>query len=462
MMRSMFSGVSGLRIHQTKMDVIANNISNVNTVGYKSSRVTFNEVFNQTLSGASGPNDARNRGGVNPMQIGLGAGVASIDKLMTTGAAQRTDNPLDLMIQGDGFFVVGDITGRYFTRAGNFIEDRNGFLSLNGLKLMGWDSIGDEIQRMAVQPLQITPEKQYLNPTATSEVIFVGNINPNTDPVVTRSMSFFDSVGTRYVIYAELRYNADNSTPTQSHWDVFFRPEIFPNGDMNNGIPVTIEPAGTLTPPEDLPPPTPGELQQAATIVFDTNGILWSVNDADRAIQGFNLAPVIITPTEQLVPAATLGITNTYPPDNISDSIFLNFSGLNQFVNEGTNALIDNVNGNEPGRLSGLSVGSDGKLTGRYTNGLTRLLGQIPLAQFKNPAGLEKMGDNLFVETQNSGRFDGVGSDGEVMGGVLEMSNVDLSQEFTEMITTQRGFQANSRIISASDQMLQELVNLVR
>jgi len=175
-------------------------------------------------------------------------------------------------------------------------------------------------------------------------------------------------------------------------------------------------------------------------------------------------AVITITPTVPLQPAArigatvTTGATATAVPGNIS----LDFAGLNQFVNETTNALANNVDGNEPGHLTGLSVGSDGKITGRYSNGLVRLLGQIPLAVFTNPAGLEEMGNNLFTSTANSGPFDGVGTDGALQGGVLEMANVDLSKEFTEMITTQRGFQANSRIITASDQMLQELVNLVR
>jgi flagellar hook protein FlgE len=439
MMRSMFSGVSGLRVHQTKMDVIANNISNVNTVGYKSSRVTFNEVFSQTLSGAGGPNDNLGTAGTNPMQIGLGANVASIDKTMTTGAAQRTDNPLDLMIQGDGMFVVGDSSGTYFTRAGTFSEDQDGNIGLNGMKLMGWDAVWDDtakdflIQRVTVKPLQITDAKEYLDPTETTEVDFSGNINPNTDPVVQRSVTFYDSIGTRYLMDVSMTYDAANSDATNSIWQVSFpNAEIYPNGDRTAGI--ALDTAG-LAP---------------FNITFDTSGHL---TDADG--NG--------NPTKTITVAASSGIL--YPAATLGDgsgNIILGFSGLNQFVNESTNALGVNRDGNEPGNLTGLSVGTDGKLTGRYSNGLTRLLGQIPLATFKNYAGLEKMGNNLFAASNNSGAFDGVGTDGQVQGGVLEMSNVDLSQEFTEMITTQRGFQANSRVITSSDTMLQELVNLVR
>ncbi|MDR3240129.1 MAG: flagellar hook-basal body complex protein, partial [Clostridiales bacterium] len=204
MMRSMFSGVSGLRIHQTKMDVIANNISNVNTVGYKSSRVTFNEVFSQAISGASAPNPALNRGGTNPRQIGLGATLSSIDKLMTNGAAQRTDNPLDLMIQGDGFFIVGDGSGVYFTRDGSFAEDKDGNFSLNGLKLMGWDAVKSAadkdyvIEKIAAKPIMITGTKQEMGAVPTTQIDFNGNFNPNTDPVIQRTISFYDTVGNKY------------------------------------------------------------------------------------------------------------------------------------------------------------------------------------------------------------------------------------------------------------------------
>jgi flagellar hook protein FlgE len=424
----MFSGVSGLRVHQTKMDVIANNISNVNTTAYKSSRATFSEVFSQTLSGASAPNDFTKRGGINPMQIGLGVNLASIDKSMTNGAAQRTDNPLDLMIQGDGFFIMADGSGTYFTRAGSFTEDMDGFLSQNGMKLMGWDAQFDPqvkefvIERGSTVPLQISGSKEYMLPAITTQVNFSGNINPNTDPVVRRTMSFYDSVGTKYLLDVTMEFQ-NTSTATSSPWTLTFGSQIFVNGDRSK--PVDINPINAMD------------------IDFDSNGVF---NTAQDLI-------VEIDPILDLSPAATIGNNG---------EILLNFNDLFQFVNENTNAIALNKDGNPPGHLSGLSVGGDGKITGRYSNGTTRLLGQVPLAKFKNPEGLEKMGQNLFSTTPNSGGFDGVGTDGEMQGGVLEMSNVDLSQEFTEMITTQRGFQANSRVITTSDDMLQELVNLKR
>jgi flagellar hook protein FlgE len=449
----MFSGVSGLRVHQTKMDVIANNIANVNTVGYKSSRVTFAEVFSQTLGGATGPNDTLNRGGINPLQIGLGTNIATIDKLMTTGAAQRTDNPLDLMIQGDGFFVVGDSSGQYFTRSGSFVEDSRGNLSLNGMKLMGWDAVMDQttreyvIDRSAVEPIQITGNKEYLAPVATATIELSGNINPQDSPVV-RSLSFYDSVGMKYMMDVQLEFVG--STGASSQWTVTFPPIDDP---ANPGTPIYVMyPNGDRATPIVINQPP----ENGFTIEFDTNGLISVVNGVaiDPANPATAETTVTITETLPLSPAAVIG--------NGSGVLTMNFSPLNQFVNESTNALADNLDGNPPGHLSGISVGGDGKISGRYSNGLVRLLGQVPIANFKNPAGLEKYGDNLFIVTQNSGAFDGVGIDGTLQGGVLEMSNVDLGSEFTEMITTQRGFQANSRIVSTSDQMLQELVNLGR
>jgi flagellar hook protein FlgE len=421
------------------MDVIANNISNVNTVGYKSSRVTFNEVFTQTISSASAPNPAIDRGGVNPMQIGLGVGIASIDKAMATGAAQRTDNPLDLMIQGDGFFILEDGSGTYFTRAGNFIQDSEGFITLNGMKLMGWDShwsndsLEYAIDRSESTPLQISGQKEYMAPSITTRVDISGNINPNTDPVVKRTMSFYDSVGNKYILDVNLEYiPPDAADATATNWMVSFanEPRIYVNGDRSDYI--EIEPIDSFE------------------ISFDRNGAIIPLASGDPP--SYNIE---VKPSGPLKPASTIGSE----PDG---AIALDFSGLNQFVNESTNAIAINKDGNAPGRLSGLSVGGDGKLTGRYSNGLTRTLGQIPIAQFKNAAGLDKVGKSLFATTPNSGEFDGIGVDGELQGGVLEMSNVDLSQEFTEMITTQRGFQANSRVITTSDDMLQELVNLKR
>ncbi len=224
MNRAMFSGVSGLKVHQTRMDVIGNNISNVNTIGYKAQRVTFSDVFSQTIQGASAANDETGRGGVNPMQVGLGVNVSSIDMLMTQGATQRTDNPFDLMISGTGFIVVGDAEGTYFTRAGALRQDDMGNLVIpNGMKVKGWPSVYDDttkqyvIQRQEVTDINLAdPTVKNSAPKATSNVEIAGNLcSTETDPVPTQ-IEFYDSLGESYKLNLEFV----KSTTTSNAWEL--------------------------------------------------------------------------------------------------------------------------------------------------------------------------------------------------------------------------------------------------
>jgi len=432
----MFSGVSGLRTHQTKMDVIAHNISNVNTVGFKSSRVTFNDVFSQTVQGASRANDNTGRGGTNAMQIGLGVNVASIDKNMSTGAAQRTDRALDVMINGDGFFIVSDGSGQFFTRAGAFEVDAAGNLHMNGMRVNGWDIDDDwNIVRDQVSPINLGGFKESSPPEVSTEIRVEGNLNADavranggTPPTHISSISIFDSLGNRWVV--EARFELGTSAAGVTEWEVNFGTQAFLNGDRRS-TPVTIANPGPVA------------------IEFDDQG---------RLIPGGgDLTAGSVT--------LDFGSPNFPTAATIGDGgdIEFDFSFLNQFGSMVTNASFDTRNGAAPGTLEGLSVGSDGIITGRYSNGDMRTLGQIAIATFRNPAGLEAVGNNLFATSPNSGEFNGQGVEtSNIMGGVLEMSNVDLSAEFTEMITTQRGFQASSRLITTSDEMLQELVNLRR
>lgn len=439
MMRSLYSGVSGLKVHQTKMDVIGNNISNVNTTGFKASRVTFNEIFSQTISGASAPNADTGRAGTNAMQIGLGVNVSSIDTNMTEGAAQRTDIASDLKIEGDGFFIVGDGSGNYFTRAGAFRLDKEGTLATSsGLKVYGWGTnAAGAIEKGKVEPIEImSAENLYAEPKATSNVSFEGNLYTGdadgTNESITKTIAFYDSLGNRFT--TELNFKYDTAA---KEWNVSFPktgtavpatgdPVMYMNGDTTNPI--------SFSPPADF------------DLTFDTNGKL-----ATASIQSINLT---ITPG------------TGFPVKSTFNTMKVDFTKLTQF-NEKTTAQSYTKDGLEPGNLTGYSIGTDGIITGKYSNGTEKKFGQIAVATFKNPAGLEKFGDNLFITTSNSGDFDGIGQDptaggGKLNAGVLEMSNVDLSSEFTDMITTQRGFQANSKIITTSDEMLQELVSMKR
>lgn len=434
-MRSLFSGVSGLRVHQTKMDVIGNNVSNVNTIGFKRANVNFCDVFNETLSGASGANDLNGRAGVNPKQIGLGANVSSIQNVMTNGAVQRTDNGNDLMIEGDSFFIVGDSSGFYFTRAGNFDVDEFGNLNLNGLPVCGWTAtdVLDETTGLPTGEQKILKDKvkginlydgdkSYLSPQMTTSIAFEGNLNAASGDVQKNTISFYDSIGNRYTIDTTLEYDT-----TAKNWKLNFGSTAMINGDSKNIITVTGLPTNTELEFQDgkLIRPTPPTLDLNLTL---ENG----------------------------------GQYNS----KVADPITIDFSGLTQFEAKPT-ATTYAKNGYSAGSLSKFSIGEDGTIIGTYTNGLTKTLAQIAVADFKNPAGLEKIGNSLYQATANSGEFDGMGVEvaaggGKLLSGSLEMSNVDLSYEFTQMIITQRGFQANSRIITTSDDMLQELVNLKR
>lgn len=444
MMRSMYSGVSGLRTHQVKMDVIGNNIANVNTTAFKSQRVTFNEVFSQTIQSASNANADTGRGGLNPMQVGLGVNVSSIDMMMTQGAAQRTDNPFDLMIDGEGFIIVGDESGKYFTRAGALRKDEVGNLIIpNGMKVMGWgpSENGKEIVRGSVKPIELnSPQNKMAGPLATSKVQLIGNFNTadaldkegKTDPAgIPLQIKMYDSLGNLYSMNMKATY--DPYDPDGKKW------KMAPVVD------------GTTT-----------------TTLTDQNGKKHQIKFAGEVELEFKKDGKLIINDPTDPNAAKFTITEAgggaFDLESVNSTlgpITVDFSQITQY-NAKTNIDPRTENGRAPGEMQGYDVGPDGIITAYYNNGEFRLLGQIVVTNFDNPAGLEKAGDNIYRQTANSGDFDNIGNTGIFQAGVLEMSNVDLSQEFTEMITTQRGFQANSKIISTSDEMLQELVNLKR
>lgn len=440
MMRSMFSGVSGLRAHQTRMDVIGNNVANVNTVGFKSGRVTFQEIFSQTLKGAGAPDSATGRGGTNPMQVGLGLGVGAVDTLMTRGSLQRTDNPTDLSIEGEGFFVVKGGSGDTFrfTRAGNFGVDKLGNLVTgSGMNVYGWQSYKRNSDGSYTfdteQPIEAinlysdvyNKNKRMIAAKATANAVFAGNLDaskpiaatpPAAGDIFTVPMTVYDNLGNDYKVNVE--FSKTTATAAGSTWTW--------------NIP---SPAGTPA------PYTP--TAATGTLTFDANGQL----------TGGALPPVV-----------------TFTPDVTTGTAAFNvqfdFTKLTTYSAD-SSAKPTNIDGYSTGNLVTFNIGSDGILTGIYSNGQQQPLGLIALAGFENPAGLQKVGDNLYIPTTNSGDFKkGLKAGSEGVGtlnpGTLEMSNVDLSKEFTDMIVTQRGFQANSRIITTSDEMLQELVNLKR
>ncbi|WP_250278423.1 flagellar hook protein FlgE [[Clostridium] colinum] len=457
MMRSMYSGVSGLRVHQTKMDVIANNISNINTVGFKRASVSFKDSFNQTLSSATSAN--QDRGGINPQQIGMGANVASIVNVMGQGAAQRTDYGSDLMIDGEGFFIVKDSTGFSFTRAGTFEVDASGNLvDPNGFNVCGWKAVDDpdnpgqqKIVKDTVTPINLYEGNNLYSPAEqTTSVEFTGNFNQTTNPTQKNTISFYDSQGNKYSI--NIQFDKDPATPNQ--WTASIPTINDQNSPGNGKIEVTVN--GTEKMYMD------GIQLDSANLIFNENGTLKETQAGSKSIKvtGLDLTKLQKVGANGQLENANLGGELT------SKELNIDFSTVTQF-NSKVTVTSETKDGNTAGNMTGYNIDANGMIRGTYSNGKTRILAQIPLANFKNPAGLEKYGNNLYKETGNSSEFDGIGQEASALGsklqgGALEMSNVDLSYEFSEMITTQRGFQANSRIITTTDEMIQELVNLKR
>lgn len=448
MMRSLYSGVAGLKTHQIKMDVIGNNIANVNTVGYKSSSVTFSELMYQTSQNASGANAATGRGGINPKQIGLGVKSGAITTAIEAeGASQNTGNPFDIQISGSSFFIVNNGSTNFFTRAGAFTVDANGTLVMttNGYNVMGWqaDEQGNIIKD-TVSPLQIMSAKNMTaDPEATTNAYMSGIIDKNDTNLTTGLVStieFYDAKGYSYT--AKFSFT---KTTTDGEYLMECTDILDSNAQSIFGGGSTVTAADVLG-------------AGGKTVVYDTKtGVFKSVGGTGSTFT------MNMTSLADINPAFTTNITvDMSTTKNIDNKGKSTINGKS-----GTVTQSDLGAGRAVGEMDSIAIGTDGKITATYTNGITKVLGQIAVANFANPSGLKKEGDNLYSATQNSGQFDGIGQDvtadnGGLSTGVLEMSNVDLSSEFTEMITTQRGFQANSRIITVSDTLIEELVNLKR
>lgn len=452
MMRSMFSGVSGLRAHQTKMDVIGNNIANVNTVGFKGSSVSFQEVFSQTVQGAGAPQAGL--GGTNPRQIGLGATVSSMDVNHTKGSTQRTDNPTDLMIDGNGFFsVTNDPTyqNRFYTRAGNFSVDKLGYLvTPGGFKVLGSDFQPIQIDKTSTKTATATDRVQI-----GSNINFAQEVDPTNNIAYTTSVDVYDSLGNVHSVVVNFgeKINFDDGTNKGSYRNIQLTNPAFTSA------------MGDLAPVSFTPPTANANAFYAK---FDATGAfqgIFTLANGDLNAGGYATGGTQVSPFTMTL--AVPGANNVVVPlyDGAASPVINAFSTLTHYA-AASDAKGKLLNGNASGSLSSFSVSQTGDIIGTYTNGERQTLGTVVLADFDNPVGLQKLGSNMFVDTANSGApkygVPGTGSFGALAPGALEMSNVDLSQQFTEMITTQRGFQANSRVITTTDEMLQELVNLKR
>jgi flagellar hook protein FlgE len=451
MLRAIYSGISGMRNHQTRIDVIGNNIANVNTTGYKSSRVNFSDQVSQLQLAATAPGGAgNNRGGVNPQQIGLGMQTASIDTVMTQGNLQTTGKVTDLAIQGDGFFILSDGPNRVYSRAGVFDFDRQGNLvnPANGLKVMGWqaiqkiDAAGEpyyEIDNAAPINTMSIPAGAVIPPRRTTELVMKGNldqritnvapVNPG-DPLnyFDTSTEVYDSLGNQHFVTVRMTHEPLPAAPGTWSWRII-----------------------------SSETPAPGIVDNSTDLVFGTNGLL--VDQTPLSPPGqYDAGSVDITWT---LPDGTVTTTTITP--NFGNELAA--SGITQFATE-ANAVVADQNGFTRGELTGITVDKVGIVNGIFSNGRQQLLGQVALATFSNPGGLMKEGESNYIKTTNSGdaiiRAPGTAEAGTITAGALEMSNVDLAQQFSDMIVTQRGFQASSRVITTSDEILQELINLKR
>lgn len=568
MMRSLYSGVAGLKTHQTRMDVIGNNIANVNTTAYKSSSMTFSELMSQTTQKASGANATTGVGGTNAKQIGLGVKAGAINTAITTqGSAQSTGNPFDIMITGDNFFVVSNGSENFFTRDGSFYVDGAGNLAMTstGYNVMGWgvDETTGNIKQDTVTALRImSAANMTYPPEATTKANISGILDENDKDVTsangkTVNLNFFDARGYSYTAKFTFKQSGGDKTNEYSlelnkildstgkeidisgitfgeqNLEQTLSSKLSLNTDSYKWDDATKTLQTTATPPEKvaeldkifkngalitdkdkaeevqknldaiakaygyegstdefLKLYTTGKAGQVTVQTMLENmsmnmtgdDILPKAKNKELTMTGrkFDGAKVVFDKDSGKLQSINNSTTNLSTTLNFPatmgnfSNITIDLSECTNYDNKGTSTVgatsgdLDGLGtGRRLGDMIGVSIQKDGMIYASYDNGMTKLLGQIATAAFANASGLEKEGDNLYSATLNSGEFDGIGVDitaggGYMSTGQLEMSNVDLSSEFTEMITTQRGFQANSRIITVSDTLLEELTNLKR
>jgi flagellar hook protein FlgE len=412
MLRSLFSGISGLRVHQQMLDVTSNNIANVNSVGFKASQSVFEDTLSQMMRSAGAPQNgpAGTLGGTNPAQVGLGVRLSSITTNFLQGSAQSTGRPTDLMISGDGFFVVKSTGEQLFTRAGAFNFDAGGRLvTSTGAAVQGWQGINGSVNTTGqIGDIQM-PAGALIAPKATQNGVMSGNLpaDATVGTQIMRSIKTYDDQGNAVVMTATF----EQLSIAPSSYQVTLSDDAKPTPNTSGPT--------TLTFVDSTTPPTPGH--PIGTLVGPT--------------------------------AVTLG------------PVTFDIAGLTNYTGNITTNFLSQ-DGAPAATLQSFNITPDGQLIGVYSNGNKQTVAQIALSTFNNPAGLEKTGDGLFRFTVNSGLpqvgVAGTAGLGVMESGTVEMSNVDLAQEFTNLIVAQRGFQANSKVISTSDELLQDLVNLKR
>lgn len=516
MLQAMYNGVSGLQAEQQWMDVIGNNIANVNTTGYKSNTVSFEDQLSQTLQGASAASG--NVGGTDPIQKGLGVQVAAIGTNDSQGGLESTGVDTDMAISGNGYFMLGDGASTSYTRDGSFSLDNQGDLvSANGSYVLGWaaNSQGtiDSTQPItSASKLQI-PVGSLTITNPTSSASFSGNLSAdapassNPTGTYTRSVNVYDSLGEKQPV--TLTFNNLADAP----------PQPAPTADTASGsvaagtyqVQVSyVYPSGTGTTESNASdPPVSVTLSSAGSIQLSNMSLPTGATGFNVYVNG-NLANA----TPETGTSATLsslqtsvtqappeGVTNewswsagttqnpgvgsgtiTFGPSGTTSStgsisvptvdgagtpvnVALDFSQMTQVAGSSTAAPLT-VNGSAPGVLQSFNIDDTGTVTGVFSNGQSQALGQVALASFQNPEGLSSNGANEYSTTPDSGNPTvGTASSnglGGIDAGYVEQSNVDLSNEFTNMIISQRGFEANTKIVSTVNTLLSDVIGLIQ
>jgi flagellar hook protein FlgE len=516
MLQAMYNGVSGLDTQQTWMDTIGNNIANANTTGYKAATVSFEDQLSQMIQGPSG--SGQNVGGTDPIQEGLGVKLAAIGTNTSQGGLESTSVPTDMAISGNGYFMVGNGASVSYTRDGTFALDNSGNLvDSNGNFVLGWTANGAGAINTtgsvtAASHLQI-PVGTMTATSPTQNVTYAGNLSADTVPgsatSYTRAVNVYDSKGASQTVTLAFTNAATAAAPT-------------PTPAATGGT----LPAGTYDVAYSYVYANGSESAPSATSTVTTSGATGSIAlagiTAPAGATGVNVYIGSSASTMQLATAtplvpgaggATTGTITTPPAvgaaappasdtwdwtasgGGSSGSGTINFGGTGTELSATGNITLVNADGSTtpqtiapsftgvtslsgvsnaapttqdgsgPGTLQSFSVDDTGTITGVFSNGLTRSLGQIALSSFANPAGLAQQGNNDLALTPDSGTATiGVANTsglGTINTGFLEQSNVDLSTEFTNMIVAQRGYQANTEIVSTVDQLLSDVLSMV-
>ncbi|CAA7602911.1 Flagella basal body rod protein [Acididesulfobacillus acetoxydans] len=428
MMRSLYSAVSGLKAHQIMMDTIGNNIANVNTPGFKGSRVTFATMLSQTLKGAAAPTATPvSLGGSNAAQVGLGTQIGAIDQIMSQGSAENTGKWSDLMVQGEGFFVLNDAGKTVYTRAGNFGTDSNGDLVDNatGAYVLGVPS---------ETPVTLDGTGSGWSTNGAGQPVYTDSALVGQPDITLKNGAGPLANGTDY--------NFDPSTGTVT----------FISGVPSSTNKYTVAPGLTIGSTDPV------------NWTNDANGNFVYQSPSLVGAPGINIKDA--TTGTVLQPAASVAAIDANHPyyfDPATGTINL---GNVAAPADPWSITTPGVIRIPPNTYTSLNVDLNGNVTGTDSSGTMVNLGQVDLATFPNPAGLKNIGDNYYIPSNNSGAAAAgpanSGNAGSIISGELEMSNVDLGQEMTNMIVAQRGFEANSRVITVSDSFLQTLVDLKR